>query len=351
MTDPIINHKYVTAGNYVVRLMVTDNDGLTDTISQGINVGNPPIANFTYTPEYPYVGDMVTFNASSSSANNGTIVSYVWDFGDGSPLINETDPITTHVYTKAENFTVTLTITDNNGLTSAVTRPITVLKTPVAIFTYSPTFPETFVAVTFNASESYDSNGHIVSYVWDFGDGNMTTLTTPTITHYYVAAGNYTVILIVSDNDGYTDSTSKTITVLSRPPIADFIFTPDFPTVAETVMFNASNSYDIDGAIAGYTWDFGDGNITTTTDSVTTHTYTLHGNFTVILTVTDSDDLTDNKASTVRVRDYPTANFTVAPEIADVNSTVTFDSSLSTPNGGRQIRLQPTFTQQSEITQ
>jgi PKD repeat protein len=333
-TDFIIYHKYLTTGNYTVTLIVTDNDGLTDTSSQYIIVRNPPIANFTFTPVYPYVGDNVTFNASSSTSDNAMIVSYVWDFGDGSPKVNETDPITTHVYQKAGDFMVTLTITDSDGLTGSITKSINILKAPVAIFTYSPTSPETYDIITFNASESYDPNGYIISYVWDFGDGNITTVTTPTITHYYTLSGSYTVILIISDNDGYTDSTTKTITILPRPPFADFVYSPESPIVGETVTFNASSSYDVDGSIANYTWDFGDGNVTTTTNPIITHAYSSYGNYTVTLTVTDNDNLTDTKTTSINVRDYPTADFVVSADIIAVNSTTTFNATTSTPNGG-----------------
>jgi len=67
---------------------------------------------------------------------------------------------------------------------------------------------------TFNASKSYDINGTIISYKWNFGDGNITTRYDPIIIHTFTAPGNYTVTLTVTDNDGLTNSTSKLVTVL-----------------------------------------------------------------------------------------------------------------------------------------
>jgi PKD repeat protein len=332
--NPIIYHSYIAIGNYTVRLTVTDNDGLTNTTSKLTTIGNPPQANFDYSPERPYMGDLVTFNASQSTAGNKTIVSYTWNFGDGSPIVNKTDPITTHTYQTAGNLTVTLTITDDSGLTSTITKTITVQQAPVAVFTYSPTYPQTYVTITFNASQSYDPNGHIVSYVWDFGDGNVTTVVAPTITHFYTAFGNYTTVLIVSDNSGYADSSSKVITILPHPPTADFTYLPVSPIVGETVTFNASGSHDLDGTIISYSWSFGDGNTTTTSNPIITHAYTSHGGYTITLTVTDNDNLTGNKTSSVAIRNYPTASFTITPSIPDVNNTATFDASSSTPNGG-----------------
>lgn len=86
---------------------------------------------------------------------------------------------------------------------------------PVASFTYSPVNPYTYETITFNASASYDPDGDIVSYKWDFGDGNVTTVTNPIITHVYTICGNVTVTLTVTDDEGLTDSTSETVTVLN----------------------------------------------------------------------------------------------------------------------------------------
>jgi len=85
--------------------------------------------------------------------------------------------------------------------------------TPVASFTYEPLEPIVSETVTFNASASYDPNGTIVSYDWNFGDETVTTETEPIITHVYTNAGTYTVTLTVTDNEGLADTTSAAISV------------------------------------------------------------------------------------------------------------------------------------------
>jgi len=91
---------------------------------------------------------------------------------------------------------------------------------PISYFTYSPKFPPTGETVTFNASASYDYKGYIISYTWDFGDGNTTTVANPSITHIYTAEGVYLVNLTVTDNDGLSRSITRSITVGidSTPP-------------------------------------------------------------------------------------------------------------------------------------
>ena len=208
---------YTTAGNYTVTLTVIDDDALPDNTYQYILVKAPPSANFTYTPEKPVVNEIVNFNASSSTPDGGTITSYQWDFGDDTPVVTESDPIANHTYTVFGNYTVILNVTDNEGLWSTLSKNITAYARPVADFTYSPTEPITNQIVTFNASASDDPDGHIVSYKWDFGDGNITTVANPIIYHTYTENGTHTVTLNVTDNDGLTDTTTDDVTV--SPPI------------------------------------------------------------------------------------------------------------------------------------
>lgn len=82
---------------------------------------------------------------------------------------------------------------------------------PVAAFTYSPSSGTAPLAVTFDASSSYDSDGAVTSYQWQFGSGDGTT--GKTVQHTFDSAGYYTVTLVVTDNRGATSSTSHGVTV------------------------------------------------------------------------------------------------------------------------------------------
>jgi len=97
----------------------------------------PPVAIFSYTPETPYVTETVTFDASASYDSDGVIISYMWDFGDGSPPVTETDPITTHSYNYPGNYTVTLTVTDNDLQTGSATKTIRVVPYRLILDLYS----------------------------------------------------------------------------------------------------------------------------------------------------------------------------------------------------------------------
>jgi len=86
---------------------------------------------------------------------------------------------------------------------------------PIANFTYSPEEPVVNQSVTFDASSSYDPDGNITAYEWDFGDGNITSTTHEIIKHSYSESGVYEVTLTVTDNEGAKNSTTKMITVYS----------------------------------------------------------------------------------------------------------------------------------------
>ena len=105
--------------------------------------------------------------------------------------------------------------------------------------------------------------------------------------HAYEDDGVYTVTLTVIDDDDATGSATATKNVLNRPPIALFTENATIVSRDEAIHFDASESYDPDGTIVNYLWDFGDGN--TTTGVTSDHAYSEDGNYTVTLTVTDDD--------------------------------------------------------------
>ncbi len=330
-------HSYSSDGIYTVSLTVYDPNLMHDTTTQTVTVVplEPPVAYFGYFPISPKVGEPVTFSASPSSDPDGTIVSYVWYFGDGNEATGE-NPF--HSYLSDGSYTVSLTVTDNDGLTDTTTQTITVAPPdpPVASFTYS----KDGQTVTFDASGSSDPDGTIVSYGWQFGDGSTGTGVNPS--HSYSSYGSYTVSLTVTDNDGYTDTTTQTVTIsdVNTPPVASFTHSPTSPTVGQTITFDTATSFDPDGTIVNYDWQFGDGS--TGTGANPTHSYQSTGTYTVTLTVTDDDGLTDTQTESVTVsssdepdttppdEEVPVASFTYSKD----EQTITFDASGSSDPDG-----------------
>ncbi|PKP58736.1 hypothetical protein CVT91_07995, partial [Candidatus Atribacteria bacterium HGW-Atribacteria-1] len=179
----------------------------------------PPVARFTANPDSGESPLPVTFDAGDS-LDDGTIVLYDWDFGDGHTdsgmNVNVSNIFTTETTT---TYTVTLTITDNKGATGTCTQDITVVsplpenRPPTAQFAAEPHTGVVPLTVNFNAGGSTDTDGSITYYAWNFGDGTseVSGLTEPVKQHTYNTPGTYTVTLTVIDDDGeigtctYTD--------------------------------------------------------------------------------------------------------------------------------------------------
>lgn len=167
---------------------------------------------------------------------------------------------------------------------SVVLRTVEPNQAPVAAFTSSCTS----TACDFDASGSTDPDGSVVSYAWDFGDGDAAT--GRTTNHDFTTSGTREVTLTVTDDEGTSGSVVVPVQVTrtNAPPTAAFTTACSFLTCT----FDASGSGDTDGSVTSYAWDFGDGATETTAAGTTTHTYAAAGDYTATLVVTDNDDAT-----------------------------------------------------------
>ncbi len=205
-------HTYSTPGIYTITLTVDDGNGGTHTTTTTITVidptPQPPIAFFTATPSTGGYALMVNFDASGSTDPNADVLSYSWDFGDGTIGSGLTP---NHTYTAPGAHLVELTVNDGT-FTDTYTFTITVENNPpIADFSATPLIGQPPLLVSVDAALSSDPNGGTLSYSWDFGDG--TTNTNMTDTHTYTTEGTYTITLTVIDEYGLSHSTTKTVNV------------------------------------------------------------------------------------------------------------------------------------------
>ncbi len=343
LPDPM--HTFTAIGTYTVTLTVADVAGLEDSQTVVITVtevpNQAPTAIASATPLSGNAPLDVSF-AGSSSTDDVAVVSYSWDFDDGN---TSTLPDPMHTFTAVGTYTVTLTVADVAGLedsqtvTITVTEPIPGNEAPIAIASATPLNGDAPLEVSFTGSSSTDDVG-IVSYSWDFNDGN--TSTDPDPMHTFVAAGVYTVVFRVTDAAGLEDSQTIVITVtepipVNEAPVAIAAATPLSGTAPLEVSFTGSASTD-DNAVVGYQWDFDNGNTSAIADPM--HTFTAVGTYNVILTVTDAAGLEDSQVvvitvtETVPVNEAPIAIATATPLTGDAPLDVNFIGSTSTDDVG-----------------
>ncbi len=230
-TGPGAEHTYTANATYTARLTVKDNDGLEASDAIEIEVSTGPIARISASPKHGEAPLRVNFSASNSkpAKSGGTLVKFEWDFGDGS---YGQGVKTSHTYSKTGAFNATLIVTDSKGQGDSATKTINVYAKPTARFTASSTFGIAPHKVTYDASSSNDPDGKLVNYGWTFGDG--TSGSGKVVSHTFTKGGNFTVWLTVTDDDGWQDSTYKSVEIIEKPfPPKNFQVT----NVAHTGLF------------------------------------------------------------------------------------------------------------------
>lgn len=301
----VVDHTYSSYGTYFATLTVRDNSGGINTTGLLITVRNqPPLAFINVTTLEAYTGDIVTFDGSNSSDPENQIAEYYWSFGDGD---SSTGPIVTHVYQDDSWYTVRLTVVDQDTTASFIEVVVKVMnRVPIPKAEATPATARTQEEMTFKGTMSEDKDGQVLWFRWDFGDG--TAGFGDIVDHAFSDDGTYTVTLTVTDDDGAEASHSIEIVVTNRAPFA----TAGDDQSTQTgipVRFDGRQSYDPDGDIVEYLWDFGDE--TTTTGPAVTHSFPTYGTFLVELTVTDDDGATSTSNLSVTVLNVqPVAKFT-----------------------------------------
>ena len=254
------------SNNAVVSLKITKR-GCNSTFKSDTIIVNNAYANFSYNISNNCVPIDVNFQDSSINPTD-----WKWDFNNGLSS-NSQNP--TQRFTSFPNDSIQLKITDFNGCSDSIRKKI---KNDFnADFTVSDTVICTRSNIIFNPLSEI-----VNSWSWDFGDGNISTDSTPS--HNYLSPGIYNVKLIASDGQGCIDSILKTAFIRVNEVIADFSFNsngncPPVVTTFTNLSSGASNYY----------WDFGDN--LNSTNTVPAHTYTKSGYFDVSLISLDSNNL------------------------------------------------------------
>lgn len=299
-TNPVSTHTYTQTGPVTITLTAQDNYGASSTVSHGINVHSRPVAAFQVNSEATNstaTGIQVEFDATASTGGDGTLVSFAWTFGDGKSATVAVG-VTFHNYSlsyDSQSVTVSLTVTNNYTLTNATSKSVPISSTalpPVAAFQF--TIDNYTRIVSVDGSGSGTPTGQpIVYYNWTWGDGSpYTNTTSKTATHAYASDNSFTITLTVVNSLNAVGSVSHTAVVhlVGSPPSAAFTYAKN----GMSVLVNASQTTDLNGNLAWFTWTWGDGSPSATypaTQLTAAHRYSAANLYLITLVANDTTDL------------------------------------------------------------
>lgn len=331
---------YSTPGTYTVTLVATNASGSnTKTITNYITILNSPSVAFSANDTTPACGfKTVSFTDATNLGITGA-ATYYWDFGDGTSSASQNP---THNYTTPGTYSVSLTVTNSGGCSKTLVKTayIKVLSIPVANFSASNTFScQPPVSTIF----SNTSTG-AASYIWNFGDGNSSTSTSPS--HSYTIAGSYTVSLIATSSGGCKDT--FVVPALVNTGILKAQFTASAASICQNSSVTFTNTTTPSTATAS--WNFGDGGSSTQTSP--THTFTTSGTFTVKL-YSSYGGCIDSTDTVITVAPQPTLAFSGTPiQACSVPITTNFSNTSTGAtsytwkfgDGGSSTATSPTHT-------
>ncbi|OGC81339.1 MAG: hypothetical protein A2V81_00825 [Candidatus Abawacabacteria bacterium RBG_16_42_10] len=360
-----VSHVYSSAGTYTASASISDGRGgsvicanTTVTISAvPPPVNNAPTCALVFaSPSTTTVGTPVNLFAFGNDPEGDTIT-YVFNFGDGSPTVSGTSQTQTHAYGSAGTYTVSVTVNDPAHAPTPCTSTATVTvntvppppsnRDPVCTsVTALPSLTTVGTPVTVQVIAS-DPDGDALIYSIDFGDGTSQTSAANTVSHTYTAAGSYTVRTTVIDSRGGSTICGSTPTVtVSAPSNRDPICTsenvnPNPVLAGNPVTFTVTGA-DADGDALTYTFFFGDGTSTSNGTGNAVHTYVTSGVYVSQVQITDGRGGIANCANVPVLVQAPSGSGTsdvcntlvVSPNPATAGATVNFTAIPTDPSAG-----------------
>ncbi len=280
---------------YNIKLKAFGYGSCTDSIIKTVNLRGPE-GNFIYDTLAKCAPATVRFEAHAK--NND---SFIWDFGDGNTSVTE-DSIITHVYKTSGKFIPNLLLVNRGCKTPLIgTSPLFISGVQARMDTITASFCDSGT-VQFK-SNSLIQNDVISSLQWDFGDGTISNLQNPS--HIFTTAGKHAVKLIVTSQNGCSDTTNaSTITINTSPK---FNFTGDTVACINQPVNLGAALLQPDTSRVSWKWDFGNG-VTSSNAVPAPQTYPLPGNYTITASVTNAANCITTASTVVKISGLPIVN-------------------------------------------
>ncbi|MAR39772.1 MAG: hypothetical protein CMD22_03660, partial [Flavobacteriales bacterium] len=325
---------------HTVSLLVTDDNGCTNTFTDNVPVSNLPNPDISFTSSITGLeaceGDIV--QVSDNSIYSDFVSNSVnWSISPAASITTSSSNPATINLSNVGTHTITLDVTDINNCPSTTSIIIDVWDNPTAVINPITTVCEDLVnliTATNLTHSSLPGSGAITKYYWDFGDFTNEIILSPfngNTTHFY-NCGNYDVNLTVTDDNGCTNSSTTEIATVNCNPTANFDVLPICldPSSTNPSTFT-STSIPISGTnITSFNYEFNDPNLGPQNiySNPATWAFSTPGNFPVILTIIDDQNpgCSDEITKYALVHELPTISFT-APEVCEEEITILTASS------------------------
>ncbi|MBT4727542.1 MAG: PKD domain-containing protein [Bacteroidetes bacterium] len=296
-------HTYTTADTFLVTLIATSNIGCKDTVEKiaFVHIHPTPISAFAIDDSFQCFDDNHFKFTNNSYLSSGTM-SYKWLFDDGdSSLLSEPD----HIYSLSGNYDVSLVVTSNWGCKSKLIHKAYVNPEPRAAFEID----DTTQCLRDNTAK-FTNKTHIdfgaVNYVWDFGDGFTSNLTSPD--HQYATHDTFQISMIVSSTADCHDTAYGQIFIYPMP-LVDFRINDNTQCLSNNSFQFIDESTISPGIISEFNWDAGDG-YTSNVQHIS-HSYTQDGSYDVKLALVSDFGCRDSLIKKVFVFPMPDAGFSI----------------------------------------
>jgi gliding motility-associated-like protein len=299
-------HTYAASGSYIVKLTVhNDTTGCDFTKTTTILIVNE-LANFIASDTVICKPNPVEFQATQITPSYYAL--FAWNFGDNS---TGTGTPITKIYYNSGIYNVTLITRDKNNCRDTI-RKVQYIKVngPIARFNTSSLNACANAPIQFRDSSSSDGRNPLVEWIWNYGDGNIDTSSTPNISHVYTLGGIYTVKLSIKDASGCTHQITKTNLITVHNPVAAFSTIDSIGCPGSNIQFNNGSN----GMGLTYQWNFGDGLQSTVQHPV--HQYTQVGLYNVTLQIRDQNGCIDTSVRSNMVNVVmPVPSFTISDSV------------------------------------
>ncbi|MEA3494435.1 MAG: PKD domain-containing protein [Bacteroidota bacterium] len=293
-------HSYISANTYNVKLVINSGNSCADSIIKKIYVVSSPNSGFTVNDTAQcFVGNNFIFTNTTTNIDTNNSY-YLWSFGDGTTSSSKNP---THTYPIEGNYQVKLKALAGS-CSDSVMQNIYVYPSPTVQFSLNDSIQclsNNYFAFTNNTS----INSGTLSFTWQFGDSNNSSLPNPT--HSYSYSDTFDVKLISTSNKGCSDSFSASTYVL-QGPIANFSINDSNQCLSGNSFVFTNNSVNNTSSTVTYHWNFGDGSSSTGKNA--SHSYLSSGSYNIELTI-NSAGCNDSIIKTVVVNPSPFTNYVV----------------------------------------